>query len=42
MSKNYNLVPSLSPKKKVLSMLAKGSLKREIELLLCFAISHEN
>ena len=28
----YNLVPSLLPKKKILSILAKDSLKIEIEL----------
>ena len=28
---NYNLVPSLSPKKKILLILAKDSLKIEIE-----------
>ena len=29
---NYTLVPSLPPKKKILSVLAKDSLKIEIEL----------
>ena len=38
----YNLVPSLPPKKKILSVLAKDSLKIEIELFPLCAISHEN
>ena len=29
---HYNLVPSLPPKKKILSILAKDSMKIEIEL----------
>ena len=31
-SRKYNLVPSLPPKKKTLSMLAKESSKIEVEL----------
>ena len=33
-SRNYNPVLSLPPKKKILSILAKNSLKIEIELFL--------
>ena len=38
----YNLVPSLSPKNKILLIIAKDSLKIEIELFLKCSISHEN
>ena len=39
---NYNLVSSPPPKKKILSILTKDSLKIEIELLPQYTISHEN
>ena len=39
---NYNLVASLHPQKKILSIPAKDTLKIEIELFPLCAISHEN
>ena len=39
---NHILVPSLPPKKKLLSILAKDFLKIEIELFPQGTISHEN
>ena len=38
----YNLVPSLRPKKKILSIPAKDPLKIEIDLFPQCTISHEN
>ena len=41
-SNNYSLVRSLSPKMKVLSILAKKSLKIKLKLFLWCVVSHEN
>ena len=38
----YNIVSSIPPKKKILSILAKDSLKTEIEIFPECAISHKN
>ena len=41
-SKNYNLVPSLPPKLKILLILAKNCWKIKLKTYPYFALSHEN